>query len=56
MMSEQKPPTLTREIIHYLQENKRWWLLPIVLVLALLAVVALLSGLAPALPFIYTLF
>ena len=55
-MVEQKPPSFLREVLHYLGQSKRWWLTPIILVFLFLAVVALLSGLAPALPFIYTLF
>lgn len=56
-MNEKRPvPTFVQEIVHYLKESKRWWLTPLILVLLLLAVFALLSGLAPALPFIYTLF
>lgn len=50
------PPSFTREIFRYLKTQKRWWLTPILLVLLFLALVALLAGLAPALPFIYTLF
>jgi hypothetical protein len=39
----------------FLRYNKKWWLLPIVAVLFLLALLVLLSGSAAA-PFIYTLF
>lgn len=39
----------------FLKENKKWWLLPIVVVLVLFGVLVLLSGSAVA-PFIYTLF
>lgn len=49
-------PTLWQEILHYLRNSKRWWLTPIILILLLLAAVALLSGVAPVLPFIYTIF
>lgn len=52
----EQPPSFAAEIWRYLKTQKRWWLTPIILVLLLLALVALLSGLAPALPFIYTLF
>jgi len=62
-MAEQKnkperlrEPSLANEILHYLVTQKRWWLTPILLVLLLLALVAFLAGLAPSLPFIYTLF
>lgn len=56
MTEQQSSPSFLREILHYLRHSKRWWLTPILVVLFLLALVALLSGLAPALPFIYTLF
>ncbi len=39
----------------FLKVNKKWWLLPIVLVLLLLGGLIVLSGTAVA-PFIYTLF
>lgn len=56
-MTEPQPsPSFVSEVVRYLRHSKRWWLTPIILVLLLLAAVALLSGLAPALPFIYTLF
>ena len=64
-MSEPKPsiedlnnePTLPlyKEFLLFLQENKKWWLIPILLVLALMGVLAALSGSAVA-PFIYPLF
>lgn len=56
MTGQRSSPSLAAEILHYLKHSKRWWLTPIILVLLFLALVALLSGLAPALPFIYTLF
>lgn len=43
------------EFWYFLRQNKKWWLLPIVLVLGLLGVLILLSGTGAA-PFIYTLF
>jgi len=39
----------------FIRENKKWWLLPIVLVLIIFGALVLLSGSAVA-PFIYTLF
>ncbi len=64
-MSESKPtiedlnnePTLPlyKEFLLFLRENKKWWLLPILLVLALMGLLAALSGSAVA-PFIYPLF
>ena len=43
------------EFWHFLKQSKKWWLLPIVMVLVLFGVLMLLSGTAAA-PFIYTLF
>jgi hypothetical protein len=52
----QAPRTgFAKEFLHFLAHNKKWWLLPIVCVLLLLAVLAILGGTAIA-PFIYTLF
>lgn len=49
-------PGFVSEIFRYLKTEKRWWLTPIIAVLALLAILALLVGVAPVMPFIYTLF
>lgn len=46
---------LHKEFILFLKENKKWWLIPILLVLALMGVLVALSGSAVA-PFIYPLF
>lgn len=46
---------IAREFFDFLLHNKKWWLLPIVLVLLLMAGLVLLAG-SPAGPFIYTLF
>jgi drug/metabolite transporter superfamily protein YnfA len=43
------------EFWQFLKHNKKWWLLPIVITLLLLAVFVWLSSTAAA-PFIYTLF
>ena len=40
---------------YFLQHCKKWWLLPLLLVLGLFGALMLLSGTAAA-PFIYTLF
>lgn len=45
---------LVREFMEFLGENKKWWLLPIIVVLLLFGVLFLV---APSVaPFIYTLF
>ena len=47
--------SLVREFLQFLGHNKKYWLLPIVIVLLLLGVLIILGG-SPAAPFIYTLF
>jgi uncharacterized protein DUF5989 len=44
-----------RELWGFLRENKKWWLLPILIVLLLFGLLILLGGTGLA-PFIYTLF
>lgn len=46
---------LIRELWGFLNENKKWWLLPILLTLLVLGLLIFLSSTAAA-PFIYTLF
>jgi hypothetical protein len=46
---------IVTEFWHFLAQTKKWWLLPIVIVLLAFGVLVLLSGTAAA-PFIYTLF
>jgi drug/metabolite transporter superfamily protein YnfA len=43
------------EFWYFLKTSKKWWLLPIVVVLVLFGLLVFLSGTAAA-PFIYTLF
>ena len=55
--AEAKPASLGKEIIDLLKHNKKWWLIPILIVLlgvgGLIAVALVSPGAAP---FIYTLF
>lgn len=44
-----------REFAEFLVHNKKWWLVPLLLVLALLTLVVFLSG-SPLAPFIYPIF
>ncbi|MEE9128150.1 MAG: DUF5989 family protein [Planctomycetota bacterium] len=46
---------LISEFWSFLKHNKKWWLLPIVIVMFLLGLLVVLGGTAGA-PFIYTLF
>lgn len=50
-----KPRGLAGEFWHFLRQNKKWWLLPMILVVAALGLMAFLAGTGAA-PFIYTLF
>ena len=43
------------EFWHFLGQTKKWWLLPILIVVAGFALLVIFSGTAAA-PFIYTLF
>ena len=47
--------SIVRQFIEFALMNKKWWLLPIVLVLLLFGVLLALSGTAAA-PFIYATF
>jgi drug/metabolite transporter superfamily protein YnfA len=53
--AEQAQTGLLRELWAWLRHNKKWWLLPIVVVLLFVSFLVFLSGTALA-PFIYTLF
>ncbi len=53
--SEDKRPSLAQEFVGFLLHNKKWWLAPIVVCLALLTFLAFFAG-SGAAPFIYTIF
>lgn len=53
-LADEQQPGLFREFLDFALENKKWWLIPIVLVLALVAVFIFVSGAAG--PFLYPLF
>jgi hypothetical protein len=60
LMDEQEPqleknPTFLQELGEFLRENRKWWLTPIVIVIALLGILIALGGTSAA-PFVYTLF
>jgi hypothetical protein len=47
--------SLIGEFWLFLKQNKKWWLIPLLLVILVLVGMALFSG-SPVAPFIYTLF
>jgi drug/metabolite transporter superfamily protein YnfA len=51
----QQRSNIATEFWLFLRQSKKWWLLPIVVVLVMFGVLVFLSGTAAA-PFIYTLF
>jgi hypothetical protein len=51
----EKPAGFLRELWEFLGQNKKWWILPMAVVVGLLALLTLLSTTAAA-PFIYTIF
>ena len=44
------------ELWDHLKVRKKWWLLPICILLVLVAVLVLFGGVAPISPFMYVLF
>ncbi len=53
--SEESESNTFAELWNFLSERKKWWLLPIVLMLLLFGTILVLSGTGVA-PFIYSLF
>jgi len=50
-----KNPGFFRDLVAFMRQNKKWWLVPVVIVTLLMAGLIVLGGTAAA-PFIYTLF
>jgi hypothetical protein len=53
--AEQPAPGIVSEFLQFLKENKKWWLMPILVSVGLIAVLVALSSTAVA-PLIYPLF
>ena len=53
--AEQQSHGIVRDVWGFLKQNKKWWLLPILIVLFMFGLLVFLSGTGLA-PFIYTLF
>lgn len=54
-LAQQKRSSIIAEFWGFLKYNKKWWLIPILIVLLILCLLVLLGGTAIA-PFIYPLF
>jgi hypothetical protein len=54
--AEQARGGIIREFWGFLKQNKKWWLLPLVLTLLIFGVLIFLSSSSGLAPFIYTLF
>jgi hypothetical protein len=54
-LAQEKRSSILTEFWQFLKYNKKWWLLPIIIVLLLFGVLVLLAG-TPAAPFIYSIF
>jgi hypothetical protein len=50
-----KPVGVVREVLGFLIQNKKWWLLPVVLVMFVLGGLVMLSGTGAA-PLLYSIF
>ena len=53
--ADNQQPGIVSEFWDFLRNNKKWWLTPIILILALFGLLIILAGTGAA-PFIYTLF
>lgn len=54
-LAQQSQPSLVAEFFAFLRDNKKWWLLPILLLIAVLGLLIALASTGAA-PFIYTMF
>lgn len=53
--AQERQKGLVWEFVYFLHQNKKWWLLPILLTIAFLAVLCFFASTGAA-PFIYTVF
>ena len=52
---QEKPESLLREFLQFVIENKKWWMIPILVMLLGLGLLSMLSSTGAA-PFIYSIF
>ncbi|HOE95453.1 MAG TPA: DUF5989 family protein [Candidatus Sumerlaeota bacterium] len=53
-LEDEPRPSLIQEFIWFLRENKKWWLVPLILMFLALGALIFLGN-SPVMPFIYTL-
>lgn len=53
--AESYEPGIVREFLDFLRYNKKWWMTPIIVVLALVGMLAV-AGSSSVTPFLYTIF
>ena len=54
-LAESRRTGFLAEFVGFLRQNRKWWMLPMLVVILLLGALVLLGG-TPLAPFIYTLF
>jgi hypothetical protein len=54
-LANQGQPGIATEFYYFLRENKKWWMIPILLMIGLFAILVVLASTGVA-PFIYTMF
>jgi hypothetical protein len=48
--------SLVREFLAFIRDEKKWWMIPLVLVLLLVGALIVFAGSSPLAPFVYPLF
>jgi hypothetical protein len=48
--------SLLRELVQFLKQEKKWWLLPLCVILVLMTVLIVIAESSALAPFVYTLF
>ena len=54
--ADMQAPSFLRELWDFVCHNKKWWLIPIIVVLLLLGILVLLTANSALAPFIYAIF
>ena len=48
--------SLAREFLAFIRQEKKWWMIPLIVILLLVGALILFAGSSPLAPFIYPLF